>query len=352
MKIYKVVGMMSGTSLDGVDVVYCIFKRSNNKWSYEIVDAENYQYTDYWRQRLENLSTKDAFTFVKTNVEYGHFLGRLAKDFISKNNIKPDIIASHGHTIFHQPDKKMTSQIGHGASIAAETGMAVVSDFRSLDLAFGGQGAPLVPIGDKMLFPEFVFCLNLGGFANISYDFNNKRIAYDICPCNIILNFLADELGYDCDYDGKIAASGNIDGMLLKELNELEYYHNKPPKSLGKEWFIKKFIPIIKRYDIPVKDKLRTVSEHIAIQISYAAKIYDSKKMLVTGGGAFNKFLLQRIMSNTNHQIIIPDDKIINYKEALIFAFLGVLRIRKEVNCLKSVTGAKRDNVGGAVYYV
>ncbi len=352
MNEYKVIGLMSGTSLDGVDVAFCVFKEISGKWDFEIVKAETFPYENYWIKKLKNLHSKDALTFVKIHSEYGYFLGKLTSLFLSKHKLKPDFISSHGHTIFHQPDKSITFQIGDGAAIATNTRLPVVCDFRSLDVKLGGQGAPLVPVGDKKLFSEYDFCLNLGGFANVSFDKKGKRIAFDICPVNIILNELASELNKKFDDKGEIAASGIINKNLLTELNNLEFYKKSPPKSLSKEWLEKFFIPVINYYQIPIKDKLRTITEHIAMQVSASTLNSSLKKIFVTGGGVFNDFLIKRIKAQTNHQIIIPDERIIKFKEALIFAFLGVLRLRIEVNCLKSVTGARKDNIGGVVYNI
>jgi len=351
MEEYNVIGVMSGTSLDGVDIAFCKLCKSENKWSYQIEKAATYKYTEEWIDKLVNVERENAFNFVKTHIEYGHFLGKLIKAFIDEHLLKIDFIASHGHTIFHQTEKQITCQIGDGASIAAETKRIVVCDFRTLDVALHGQGAPLVPIGDKFLFNEYDFCLNLGGFSNISFDINNERKAYDICPTNIILNYLANKLNKSYDCSGKFAENGIINNDLLFELNDLEYYINLFPKSLGKEWLYNKFIPIIEKYSDNTEDKLRTVTEHIAIQINLATNFIKNKKILITGGGAYNDFLIRRLSSLTSHQIVIPDAKTIEFKEALVFAFLGTLRIRKEINCLKSVTGAMGDSIGGAIYY-
>jgi anhydro-N-acetylmuramic acid kinase len=261
-----------------------------------------------------------------------------------------DFIASHGHTIFHQPNKKITFQIGDGSAIAAETGLPVVCDFRSLDVALNGQGAPLVPIGDRMLFNDFQYCLNLGGFANISFEKNNKRTAFDICPVNIILNFLSEITGSSFDNKGKIASSGKVDHALLSALNQKKYYKKNPPKSLGKEWVISEILPLLALDTISISDKLRTFCEHIADQITKVLPPDMPAKVLVTGGGAHNDFLVRLLKQKSKNEIILPDKKTIDYKEALIFSFLGVLRMRNEINCLKNVTGASKDNIGGAVY--
>ncbi len=350
MKNYKVIGLMSGTSLDGVDIVFCSFAEQDGKWFFDILKTKTVKYSKQWQQKLKSLDNTNAFEFVKTHVDYGHLLGEMVKDFISTEIIKPDFIASHGHTIFHQPEKNITSQIGDGAAIVAKTGLPVINDFRALDVALGGQGAPLVPIGDMLLFSKYNYCLNLGGFANISFSRNGKRVAFDICPANIILNLLSEKENREYDKDGEMASIGNINKTLLESLNNLDYYKLPHPKSLGKEWLNKFFIPVIDHHSLTIHDTLRTLCEHIAIQISKAIIDKETGNILVTGGGTYNKFLLKRIKENISLSIIIPENSIIDYKEALIFAFLGVLRLRGETNCLSSVTGAKNDNCGGIIH--
>jgi anhydro-N-acetylmuramic acid kinase len=355
---YKVIGLMSGTSLDGVDIAFCRFTFNDSKWSYTIEIGETIAYSTAWKKSLLALENADAFTFEQINVDYGFYLGELVADFIQKHNIAADFVSSHGHTIFHQPTKKLTVQIGAGSAIAAKCNLPIVCDFRSLDVALGGQGAPLVPIGDKLLFEKFDFCLNLGGFANISYNLTSPnrealRHAFDICPVNIVMNAICATLGKEYDNEGELARNGKLNISLLNELNQLPFYHLalNSPKSLGKEWVIENIQPLLNKYTLAAADFLRTFCEHVAIQI--AASINDKKQgeILVTGGGTFNTFLMECIQKHTTHQLSIPSKKTIEFKEALIFAFLGVLRMRKEINCLKSVTGAERDNCGGAVYH-
>ncbi len=354
MQEYKVIGIMSGTSLDGVDLAYCHFKKDGADWDFEIKASTTIVYNDPWKKKLSSLNTKEAQTFANTHAEYGHYLGVLVKNFIEKNKIKVDFVASHGHTIFHQPQHIFTSQIGDGAAISAECGLPVVCDFRSKDVALGGQGAPLVPIGDQYLFPHYDFCLNLGGIANVSFDLDKKRIAFDVCPCNIVLNYFSIQLGKEYDDKGEFASGGNLNSELLKKLNALPFYSIGSQKSLGREDIDENFFPVLNSMGISAQDKLNTFCEHIAIQISNV--IVNSRpaaansRLLITGGGTFNTYLVSRIRELSGIEIIIPDETTIQYKEALIFAFLGVLRWRGEVNCLKSVTGAKTDSVGGAIY--
>jgi len=352
MKTYKIIGLMSGTSLDGVDLAFCYFTKKSKKWNFKIIKAETFEYPKYWINKLKQLPSSNPDEINKSHVEYGHFLGELAKKFITENNFTPEYIASHGHTIFHEPEKKITFQLGDGVAIAASSGLPVIYDFRSMDVELGGQGAPLVPIGDKLLFGEYEFCLNLGGFSNISFEKNEKRIAFDICPVNIILNQLARNLGKDFDKDGTLAKSGKINQQLLNDLNNQNFYKKPPPKSLANEWLQREFIPLLNNFNISTIDKMRTLVEHFAIQIANSSSTSITGKILTTGGGAFNKFLISRIKHYNQNKIIIPDKEIINFKEAMIFAFLGVLKLLNEVNCLSSVTGASRDCCGGKLFRV
>ncbi|MFH1003890.1 MAG: anhydro-N-acetylmuramic acid kinase [Bacteroidota bacterium] len=364
MKKYNVIGVMSGTSLDGLDLAYCTFGKRNKKntttnsfsgeWEYKIHQAKTLRYSSYWKNKLmyaHKLSSQKLTLFDR---EYGYFIGEEIKKFILQNHLHPNFVSSHGHTIFHQPEKKVTLQIGNGATISEVCGLPVVCDFRTGDVALGGQGAPLVPIADKLLFSEYTFCLNLGGFANISYD-NKKRnrVAFDICPANIVLNYLSSLAGKEFDRDGKMAARGKINLSLFNKLNSISFYKKEPPKSLGREWVEKNIFPILNSHKIPIKDKLCTFCEHIAFQISKIINLPHTTHhslILVTGGGALNKFLMKRIIKNGKIKIKIPEQKIIKYKEAVAFSFLGVLRIRNEINILKSVTGAERDSIGGTLY--
>jgi len=351
MAKYNLIGIMSGTSLDGVDIASCRFTELNGIWEYSIDRAETIKYSNTWKERLKKQKEISAIDLVQLHTEYGRLLGNMAKKFIEKYSLAPDFIASHGHTLFHQPSKQFTFQIGSGAEIAAVTEKKVICDFRTTDVALGGQGAPLVPIGDELLFGEYDYCLNLGGFANISYKEGNKRIAFDICPVNIMLNQLSNKLGHEFDKDGLLAASGNIDKTLLDKLNRLDYYSNKPPKSLGAEWLEEQFLPLMVASPPSIPDQLRTVVEHIAQQIVASVNTKPKARILITGGGAFNRFLINQIRKKAGClQTIIPEENIVNYKEALIFAFLGLLRMIERPNCIKSVTGASIDNIGGAVY--
>lgn len=349
---YNVIGLMSGTSLDGLDIAFCQFHFFDDQWHFELVQAETVGYSDEWKTKLTEAAQLDALKFQLLHVEFGRYCGMRVADFIIKHHLNVDFIASHGHTVFHQPENKLTVQIGAGSAIAAKCNLPVVCDFRSLDVALGGQGAPLVPIGDQLLFPEMDQCLNLGGFANISFQHKGQRIAFDICPLNIVLNPVAELLGKSYDDKGEFARKGMLSHYFFVELNQLSYYKQivSGPRSLGYEWVVQNVQPLLQRYELEPEDLLHTLTEHAATQISRVLK-EKGGKVLVTGGGAYNSYLIERIAGMSNVDLILPDKSIIEFKEALIFAFLGVLRMRKETNSLRSVTGALHDNCGGAVYW-
>jgi anhydro-N-acetylmuramic acid kinase len=350
MKVYHAIGLMSGTSLDGLDIAACEFVLNDDAWSYKIRFCQTYSYSAEWKTILAELPQYTALEFSRVNVQYGHLLGKLTRSFLDTTSFRPDFIASHGHTVFHQPDLGLTLQIGSGAAIAAETGIPVICDFRSLDVALGGQGAPLVPIGDRLLFNDFDSCLNLGGFANISFEKNGTRIAFDICPANIILNNLAQSVGQDYDMDGNLAKTGSIIPELLEKLNSLDFYKLSNPKSLGREWLEHSFLPVVLNFKEPVNNLLRTICEHIAIQVNLAVDYQSPAKILVTGGGIHNSFLMERIRKSGIHEWIELTDDISDFKEAMIFALLGTLRWRNEINVLASVTGSKLNHSGGVIY--
>lgn len=350
--IYKVIGLMSGTSLDGLDLAYVEFSEDLGSWSFDLKYATTIRYSDEWFADLRNSQNLSEGQLELLHVEYGEFLGRACNNFIEEHGLKPDFIASHGHTVFHQPEKKITYQLGDGQALANSSGLRVVSDFRSLDVLLGGQGAPLVPIGDKFLFGQYDICLNLGGFANVSFESEEKRIAFDISPVNIAMNVLANALGKEYDDNGATAASANLIPELLEALNALPFYGEMPPKSLSREWMDQQFMPIVRQSPGTNEEKLNTVCVHIAQQVRKSIKSViqnPEATILITGGGAHNGFLVECIRNETRLNVHVPDQEIIEYKEALIFAFLGVLKIRGEINCLRSVTGASRDSSCGVI---
>jgi anhydro-N-acetylmuramic acid kinase len=341
---------MSGTSLDGLDLCLATFdKDSSGCWRFDMLASQTLPYSSSWAQKLQLAHTLNAFDFVALHKDYGRFLGEQAAGFLRGKSVRADYVASHGHTIFHQPQRGVTFQLGDGAALAAAAGVPVISDFRSLDVALGGQGAPLVPIGDRLLFSGYDSCLNLGGFANISFEQGGQRTAFDVCPCNVVLNAQSRLLGEPYDRDGALAAQGKVSSPLLDELNALDFYAQRGAKSLGREWVEEVFSEKMAAHGVSVHDKLRTLCEHIAMQIAQSVPSRQGGTLLVTGGGAFNAFLVQRIAANISCRVVVPEATIVNFKEALIFAFLGALYAVNEVNTLASATGARRSSIGGSL---
>jgi len=348
---YTVLGVMSGTSLDGIDLCLARFELQHS-WQFQILSAKTVPYSKNWQQRLGaalDLSPQDLEVL---NADYTSLLAGIIQPFIdSHSTISIDAVCSHGHTVFHEPHLGKTLQIGNLPVLATYINQTVVCDFRTQDVALGGHGAPLVPIGDVLLFSEHDFCLNLGGFANISFELKNQRIAFDVCPVNIVLNHYVQTLGVAYDAEGQIALKGTVSKPLLEALNALEFYNLPPPKSLGLEWVQNEVFSTIEAFDLDVKQILRTVVEHCAIQISTVLNSHHLQNGLITGGGVFNSFLMQRISALYRQEIPPTNSTLIEYKEALIFGFLGVLKLRNESNCLQSVTGASRNHSSGSIYF-
>ena len=354
---------MSGSSLDGLDMAFVHFEENAGQWAFEIQETCCKPYPMDWKEKLTRISDLSAKDYLLLHTAYGHWLGNAVNDFMEERNMayRVQLIASHGHTAFHDPARRMTAQIGDGAAIAAETGIRTITDFRSVDLALGGQGAPIVPIGEKLLFPDYDLFLNIGGIANLSAKGTN-RLGFDVCPANRILNLLAvgTEKGYD--ENGSLAASGNIDGNLLDKLNGLNYYKQSYPKSLSNEFGLNEIYPLILNAHLSIHDALATYVEHIAIQISKSLillkQLFSGKQelsLLITGGGAHNLFLVESInnkVSPVGIKCIVPSEKLVDYKEALVIALMGTLRWREDINVLHTVTGASKDSINGAVWSV
>jgi anhydro-N-acetylmuramic acid kinase len=341
--------------MDGIDLALCKIVSDNGKYTYSIEVAETFDYSEIWRLRLSQLRKADALSYAKTDVFYGHYLGHLVKEFIQKHGIEADMVASHGHTAFHYPEEMITRQVGDGASLSAICNLPVVSDFRSMDVAKKGQGAPLVAIGDEMFFSDYDYCLNLGGFANISGKIGPYRVSFDICPANILLNRVARDLEQEFDENGEIASKGSIHYPLLDNLNAIDYYAMPFPKSLNRDWINNELWQIVKEgVKLSPENKMKTFVDHIGVQIGKSIDYLSSKqaagkKVLVTGGGAFNPVLMDHIRTHSEADFIIPDASLVKFKEALIFALMGVMRVENKVNIIKTFTGAKTDSVSGSL---
>lgn len=349
---YKVIGMMSGTSLDGLDIASCVFRKSDSGWRYAIEAATTVKYPAAWQSALAEAHTLSGLDLMALDAAYGSYLGKAVRVFADKHALKPAFVASHGHTVFHQPRKKFTTQIGNGFTLYAACGLPVICDFRMQDVAFGGEGAPLVPAGDKFLFSEYDVCLNLGGIANLSVDVKGQRTAFDICFCNMALNALAEETGKKFDKSGAIAADGSVDEKLLGSLQNVYRKFRKKRPSLGREIFEKEVVHLLKDKTVSLEDRLCTFTESAAREICDAIKSRrQNARVLCTGGGAFNAFLIARMLENGGDDItfVIPEDDVVKFKEAMVFGFLGVLRVRNEVNVLRSVTQALRNSSAGTM---
>ncbi|MCF4102038.1 anhydro-N-acetylmuramic acid kinase [Gillisia sp. M10.2A] len=351
---FNVIGLMSGTSLDGLDLAYCKIFKEENAWNFKLLKSRSINYTEVFRNTLKASVTLSSVNLLILNNSFGTYLGEQVRDFINEEQLEVDFISSHGHTVFHQPEKGLTYQIGSGQHIATASNLKVISDFRTKDVTLGGQGAPFVPIGDQLFFSDFDFCLNLGGISNISYSEEGKRIAFDISPVNMLLNHLTNKIGKAYDDNGNLARKGTLNSELLKELNELEFYKLPFPKSLGYEWFQEKVIPIIDASSNSIEDLLHTSVHHIAYQIAECVNSTAkdaSSKLLATGGGAKNGFFietLQQYLQTT--KLIVPNEELIDFKEAIVFALMGALRETEEINVLSSVTGACRNSCSGVIY--
>jgi len=342
---------MSGTSLDGLDLAYCVFRNTKKGWSYSIEKSETIKYSKSWRQQLSGAHTLAGEALIALDVAYGKYLGEQVSTFVEHHKLRVDFVASHGHTIFHQPKRGFTYQLGNGNALYAACKIPVVADFRTLDVMLGGEGAPLVPAGDKVLFGAFDICLNLGGIANLSMNVSNKRIAYDICFCNMGLNYLMEQLGKSFDNDGRLASTGQVHAGMLKQLATAYKGLNNARQSLGRELFEKKIKPIIDQKNISIADKLNTLVESAAKEMATAFSGKKNPTVLCTGGGTFNSFLISRLLEHCGDDatLVIPEEEVVKFKEAMVFAFLGVLRVRNEKNCLASVTGARRDSSSGVM---
>ncbi|NDF59765.1 MAG: anhydro-N-acetylmuramic acid kinase [Crocinitomicaceae bacterium] len=351
---FSIIGLMSGTSLDGIDLSYCDYTYTSDQWSYSIRATKSYTYTSYWQEKLKNAIHCSALELYQLDIELADLFSETVLEFISEFKINPSeisAVASHGHTIFHQPENEFTVQIGNGERIAVKTNLIVINDFRSKDVALKGQGAPLVPIGDHHLFITYADgFLNIGGISNISFRTGTTISAFDICPGNLPLNYLIQKIGIPFDKNGEHARKGNLNLTLLNELNSLGFYSKLPPKSLGIEWIEANFFPVISKHELSLSDQLCTIVEHIAIQICKVSNEHHLQQLFITGGGAFHTYLIERIQHHFKGSIVIPSAQLIEFKEAIIFGFLGACRLLLHPNCLSSVTGSIRDNCGGVIH--
>jgi len=351
--VYNVIGVTSGSSLDGLDLVFVALTEVRGKWTYEIKGAERKAYTEDWKEKLSNAANMPARDYFLLHSEYGHYIGHAVKDFIATHGFDHQVhfITTHGHTVFHMPSQKMTAQLGDGAAITAVTGLSVISDLRAMDIALGGKGAPLLPVAEQLLFPNVAYRVNLGENATISAQKDGALVAFDVCPCNYVLDALAETLGRAYDEDGKLAAGGVTDPVLLDALNGLAYYAQPYPKTLTNKFGTTTVLPLIQGHQLSTQGKLNTYTKHIAAQIANAVSLIGGEggEVLLTGGGAHNSFLVEAIQE-AGLKVTQPDAQTLTFRTGLMIALLGTLRWRQETNAFASVTGADRDSVGGALW--
>jgi anhydro-N-acetylmuramic acid kinase len=353
---YNAIGLMSGSSLDGLDIAFVRLTEQGGQWRYEWIATECVPYSEAWQAQLRDARSLPVTDFLRLHTAYGHYTGQAVRAFLKKEQggRVVDFIASHGHTIFHDPANGATCQIGDGASIAAETGLPVISDLRNMDVAYGGQGAPIVPLGEQLLFPEYDYWLNLGGIANITCRRAGVWTAFDVCACNQALNALAAEAGREYDEGGAMAAAGIVDTALFNQLNSDPYFSRAIPKSLDNAFSRTAILQPIAGARLSLANKLRTALEHMVFQIANAIdNSAGPSRLLATGGGALNSFLIHRLgelLRPKNVSVVVPEMQTVQYKEALIMALLGARRWRGEPTVLHTVTGARKSSVGGALW--
>jgi anhydro-N-acetylmuramic acid kinase len=358
--VYRVIGVVSGSSLNGLDLAFAELQESSGKWSAEVIAAERFPYTSEWREKLRKAADLPLKNFQQLDIAYGQFVGSTIREFIDKHQLhfKVQLIACHGHTVLYDPTRQTCSVLGDGASIAASTGINVVNDVRKIDMALGGKGAPVYPIIDKLLFKEYNSFLHLGANAQLSIHYNTTYQSVDVCPANRLLDLIAKRDNKPFDPGGMMAAEGKPDERLLSMLNELEYYHMPRPKTLSLDFASDVVYPLIDELSHNVHDSLRNAVEHIAFQVAQAWRELvapypvPSRSLMLTGGGANNEFLVSRIAAllDGDAEIIVPDKNIVNYKEPLAMAIMGILRWREENNVFSYITGASRDSIGGSVW--
>lgn len=366
MKQYSVIGTMSGSSLDGLDIAWAYYNLTDEDTSLSVhctlKAAVTIPFNDEWIARLRALPSGSAYELAWAHTHFGRYCGTLIRQQMDEWQVLPDFIASHGHTIFHYPQAQFTTQIGCGAAIATATGVPTVCDFRTHDISIGGQGTPLAPIADKYLFGGYDFYLNIGGIANISCNVGGKFIAFDTSAANQLLNALARQVGLEYDKDACISYGGQCNEDLLARLRAYPYQHTVYPKSLDNNQIKNDLLPIVlENAKLSVPDTMRTVVEWIAYEVAKSIEQIQTieklevkqRTLFISGGGGYHPLLVERIKAYCaaqNIQVHIPEQQVIAYKEALLMGLVGVLRIENKPNCLASVTGAAYNSVGGAIY--
>ena len=339
---FRIIGVMAGSSMDGLDLAEVSFELKNDRWGYLIHKTETIEYPTKLLERLKISSAENQASQQKLDKEFGKWISEQINGF---NESEIDLVAVHGHTVIHKPQNQISWQLGDGKIIANECNVPCITEFRTLDVQLGGQGAPLVPFGDFNLFSAYSACLNLGGIANISI--RESGTAWDICPCNQILNYLAGQKGLLYDMDGELARKGSLMEELFNKIQKDHFFEQHPPKSLPNNYLSTDLFE-----NINIEDGLHTYCHFVAQQIKKDLLNVNPGKMLISGGGAHNSFLIQLIRRQLSEwKIEVPNEQLISFKESLVFAFLGLMKFRGEINVLSSVTGAAKDTSSGVIHF-
>lgn len=348
---------MSGSSLDGLDIGIIDIIKKGNELSYEVIRCDTIEYSTEWKKSLTSLPNASAKELANNDMAYSRYMSELIRSFLKEED-QIDYVSLHGHTLFHEPENGFTYQLGNGGVLSARLGLPVVCDFRSKDIGLGGKGTPLAPIVDSYFYNEYEVLINLGGICNLTFLSKKETIAWDVCPCNQLLNFLSEKMNLAYDKDGLIARNGKLNLDFLNILEKNPYYSEKYPKSLDNQYIKQNIIRELDSYTIPLEDQLHTTCIFVARQIKAAIQMAVKslevawpEKILITGGSAHNAFLIQCIKEHCAPSVVsIPDETIINYKEIILMALCAYLRVNNQENTLSEVTGSSRNSIGGAIY--
>jgi len=346
-----IAGVMSGSSLDGLDIAIVHFSPNSDwqlLWSYDI------PYTPEWVSRLKNYHLLSSTEYVSLKFDFSRYIGELVGDALGDYSGNVDYVSFHGHTLLHLPEKGITEQIGNGGVLAAILNIPTITDFRTQDVTKGGVGTPLAPLVELNLFKGHDYYLNLGGIANITKLIDAaKLMAYDVCPCNQVLNYFSNQMGKDYDEGGEIARSGTINKNLIDYLNSIPYFDQNPPKSLDNNWIMNEVIPNFPAGKI--EDTLHTFCNWVAECIANEVEESKASSLMVSGGGAHNTYFMECLtsrLSSKNCELHLPSKEIIDFKEAILMSLMAYKYINGESNVLCSVTGASSDSIGGALYKI
>ncbi len=380
-----VIGLMSGTSCDGLDVALISVKQDQGLTDFKLLKAKSFPYSENLQRELKNLPQvrkNPAYNISQFNFYLAQTWAEMINDFLKENELTASeitLIASHGQTVWHQSEPlqfvdrpvRSTLQIGDPSVLAKLTGIPVIGDFRVGDMAFEGQGAPLIPYFDFVFFSRFkkkILAINIGGIANFTFIPDdgdlNKVTGFDTGPGNMLLDqAMIDLFGRPFDVNGETAFKGQLSDELLKYLLKIDSYINMPPpKSTGREFYGKDFYFKIKKFaknkNISPADIIHTLSFYtvMAIQTNYSSFVAPKYGMpdmvVVSGGGAFNRFILEQLQIQFGDIPVYNSEEMgVNseFKEAIGFAVLGWSTLLGKPSNVPGVTGAKKATILGKI---